>query len=73
MYSRPGCGLCDQARATILATRERVPFHYEEVDVSGDDALEREYGLRIPVVLVDGEELFEISVDERDLAAALAS
>jgi hypothetical protein len=72
MYSRPGCGLCDEARATIFAARGHAPFHYEEVDISGDDALEREYGLRIPVVLVDGEELFELRVDERELAAAVA-
>ena len=71
LYSRPGCGLCDEARATILAERERTPFRFEDVDVSGDDALELEYGIRIPVVLVDGEELFEIRVDPDDLAEAL--
>jgi hypothetical protein len=72
MYSRPGCGLCDEARSVILEAREGVTFDFMEVDVSGDDALEREYGLRIPVVLVDGRELFEIRVDERELAAAVA-
>lgn len=63
MYSRPGCGLCDEARLVILAERARTPFEFEDVDVSGDDALELEYGIRIPVVLVDGEERFEISLD----------
>ena len=63
MYSRPGCGLCDEARAVILAERDRTPFTYREVDVSGDDVLELEFGIRIPVVLVDGVERFEISVD----------
>jgi glutaredoxin len=71
MYSRPGCGLCDEARETILAERERTPFAFEEVDVSGDDALELEYGIRIPVVLVDGQEVFEIRVDPGGLAAAV--
>ena len=63
MYSRPGCGLCDEARELILAERERTPFDYREVDISGDDALELEYGIRIPVVLVDGLERFEIRVE----------
>ena len=67
LYSRPRCGLCDEARDTILAVRERVPFDFREIDVSGDDALELEYGIRIPVVLVDGEELAEIRVGEREL------
>ena len=71
MYSRPGCGLCDEARAVILAERERTSFGFEEVDISGDDALELEYGIRIPVVLIDGDERFEISLDRRRFAAEL--
>jgi glutaredoxin len=63
MYSRPGCGLCDEAREVILAERTRTSFAFEEIDISGDDDLELEYGIRIPVVLVDGEERFEIRVD----------
>ena len=73
MYSRPGCGLCDRAREVILRERERIAFDYREVDISGDDALELEYGIRIPVVLVDGQELFEIEVDARALAQAIAT
>ena len=71
MYARPGCGLCDEAREAIMAERARTPFDYREVDVSGDDALELEYGIRIPVVLVDGRELFEIRVDAGRLADAI--
>ena len=81
MYSRPGCGLCDEAREVILAVREGraaaagasgVAFDYDEIDISGDDALELEYGIRIPVVAVDGKELFEIAVDPAGLAAAVS-
>ena len=72
LYSRPGCHLCDAARDVLLAERERTPFALEEVDVETDDALELEYGIRIPVVLIDGEEAFEISVDRERLARALA-
>ena len=50
-----------------MAVRERVPFAFREVDIFGDDALELEYGIRIPVVLVDGDELAEIRVGEREL------
>jgi glutaredoxin len=71
MYSRPGCGLCDEARRVILGERRRTPFRYEEVDISGDDALELEYGIRIPVVLIDGEERFEVRVDPAELALAV--
>ena len=73
MYSRPGCGLCDEAREVILRERERTPFDYREVDISGDDALELEYGIRIPVVLVNGQELFEVQVDAGRLAEAVST
>lgn len=71
LYARPGCHLCDDARAVIEAARAEVAFVFEEVDIESDDALVRDYGLRIPVVAVDGDELFEISVDETALLAAV--
>jgi len=71
MYSRPGCGLCDEAREVVMAERERTPFSYQEIDISADDALELEYGVRIPVVLVDGVEVFEIRVDPGQLSETL--
>ena len=67
IYGKPGCHLCDEARAVIEAVRAERPFALEEVDVSLDPRLLREYGERIPVVEVDGEEAFEHRVD----AAAL--
>jgi glutaredoxin len=63
LYARPGCHLCDEAREVILAVRERRPFAFAEIDIESDDELLREYGIRIPVVTVDGEERFEITVD----------
>ena len=73
LYSRPGCGLCDEARRVLLAEREGTDFAFEEVNVETDDALELEYGIRIPVVLIDGEEAFEISVDRAAFARALGA
>jgi hypothetical protein len=69
MYSRARCGLCDEAREVILGLREEAAFDYEEISVEDDDVLEREYGLRVPVVLVDGVERFEVAVSAADLRA----
>jgi glutaredoxin len=71
LYTRPGCHLCDVARETLLAQRARSAFDLEEVDIDGDDELELEYGIRVPVVEVDGEEVFEVTVDAVELAAIL--
>ena len=71
MYSRRTCGLCDKVRAVILAERERRPFRFEEVFIDGDDELERSYGLRVPVIEVDGTEEFEIAVQPARLRRLL--
>jgi glutaredoxin len=71
LYTRPGCHLCDVARETVLSLRERVGFEFEEIDIEADEELELEYGIRIPVVEVDGEEAFEVSVDAAQLARML--
>jgi glutaredoxin len=64
LYGRPGCHLCDDARAVLERVRAAVPFRLEEVDIERDDALMRRYLERIPVVAVDGEEVAELFVDE---------
>ena len=69
MFSRERCGLCDEARRVIERVRADVPFAFDEVRIDGDEELERTYGLRVPVVLVDGEEEFEIEVDPDHLRA----
>ena len=71
MYSRRTCGLCDKARAVILAERERGAFRFEEITIDGDDELERKYGLRVPVVEVNGTEEFEIAVEPMRLRSLL--
>jgi glutaredoxin len=63
MYSRRTCGLCDEARAVIDAELRRTSFSFREVFIDRDEALEREYGLRVPVVLVRGSEEFEFRVE----------
>jgi glutaredoxin len=68
LYGKPGCHLCDGARAAVERVRAEHPFELREVDVSLDPELHRAYGERIPVVELDGEELFEFYVDAAELA-----
>ena len=63
LYSRPGCHLCDDARVVL----ERVGVPFEEIDIESDDELLKRYLERIPVVALDGEELYDFFVDEQDL------
>jgi glutaredoxin len=68
LYSRPGCHLCDDARAALARVRARAPFALQEVDIESDDALHARYLERIPVVALDGQELFDYFVDEETLS-----
>jgi len=63
LYGKPGCHLCDEARAELERIRSEHPFELEQVDITLDATLHRRYGERIPVLELDGEELFDLRVD----------
>lgn len=71
LYGKPGCCLCDEARDVVSEVRRARGFALEEVDVSLDPGLQREYGERIPVVAVDGVEAFEYRVEAAELQKRL--
>jgi glutaredoxin len=71
LYTRPGCHLCDDARAALVRVQRQHPFTLTEIDIESDDALHRALLERIPVVELDGEHLFDYFVDEAALAARL--
>jgi len=72
LYGRPGCHLCDEARETLLRVRSEAPFELLEIDIECDDELFKRYLERIPVVCLNGEELFEFHVDEAALRHRLS-
>ncbi|HWK28890.1 MAG TPA: glutaredoxin family protein [Solirubrobacter sp.] len=67
LYGRPGCHLCDEARETLARVQHTAPFRLAEVNIETDDALHARYLERIPVIALDGEELFDYEVDEEAL------
>ncbi len=71
LYGKPGCHLCDDARAAVATALAGRRVVLREVDISLDPGLERAYGERIPVVAVDGDERFQYFVDPAALARLL--
>ena len=67
------CHLCGEARLAMDRVSAASGVAWEEVDVAGDAGLAREYGDRLPVVLLDGAEHGYWQVEEarllRDLSA----
>ncbi|MEU8182444.1 glutaredoxin family protein [Micromonospora sp. NPDC049044] len=56
LITRPGCHLCDDAKAALDRVVAVTGDKWVEWDVTDDEGLEREYGDRLPVVLLDGKE-----------------
>jgi glutaredoxin len=71
LYTRVGCHLCETAEAVLVAERAASAFLLEVVDVDTDPELDRRYGVRVPVVAVDGVEEFEYEVPPDLLRARL--
>ncbi|MGB8328013.1 MAG: glutaredoxin family protein, partial [Steroidobacteraceae bacterium] len=68
LLSRPGCGLCEEMREQLALLGERVALPPLEVlDVDSDAGLARRYGLKIPVLLLDGVAVCFARLDEREL------
>jgi glutaredoxin len=72
LYSKPGCHLCDDARAVIEAVCVELGEKYDEIDISASEELMRSYGEEIPVTFVDGRQHDFWRVDADRLRRALA-
>jgi glutaredoxin len=69
LISRDGCHLCENAEAVL----DRIlPGQWSRVDVDSSIELERDYGDRVPVVLLDGAEHGYWRVEEARLLRDLA-
>ena len=68
LYGRPGCHLCDEARAAILGL-EGVELR--EVDIESDDELFKAMLERIPVVELGGRVVSELEFDVEEFSAVL--
>ncbi len=73
LYSRDDCHLCDVAKGRIESAGKHVMFRFETVDVDDDPERYASYNERVPVVYVNGEELFAFRVNERVLVRKLKS
>ena len=73
VYSTPECHLCAEAMAALRRLQPELGFELQERDITADDVLHGTYLERVPVVALDGEELFDYFVDEAALRERLES
>ena len=66
LYTRPGCHLCEEARAEIGAAGCEDEYLLEEINIESDPALVELYGWEIPVIHINGIKAFKyrLTADE---------
>ncbi len=72
LLTRPGCHLCDDARAVIASVAAELGVSWHERDITESESDLRAYGDMIPVTLIDGVQHDFWRVSEQRLRAALA-
>lgn len=72
LIGKPGCHLCDEARAVVARVAEELGVGWTELDITRDEKLAEQYWEQIPVTLVDGRRHDFWHVDEARLRATLA-
>jgi hypothetical protein len=72
VYGKPGCHLCDIAKAVIRGVRQRREFRLEEKNILDDPGDYERYKELIPVVLVNGREVARYGITAERFEKALA-
>jgi glutaredoxin len=71
IYSKPGCHLCDEAKAAIHASGCDGQFTLEEINIESDSELRRQYRYEIPVITIDGVEAFRHRLNSEEFREAI--
>jgi glutaredoxin len=66
-YTRKRCPLCEKAKELILELKEEWNFSFEEIDIDESDELTEQYGIMIPVVHINGEEVAFGIINKMDI------
>ncbi len=63
LYARPGCHLCEEAKALIAPMLGEFGATLREVNIDEDDALRERYGSDIPVIFIGARKAAKHHVD----------
>ena len=63
LYTRPGCHLCDEAKALIGPLLRGAGARLREVNIDADPALRARYDLDVPVIFLGARKVAKHRVD----------
>jgi hypothetical protein len=72
LYSRPGCGLCEEMLSELAALPEAGSYGVDVLDIDADEAAKVRYGHKIPVLFFGGELVCHGHLDAAEVYKALA-
>jgi hypothetical protein len=72
LYSRAGCGLCEDMLAQLATLPEALDVPVDVADVDDDPAARVRYGHKVPVLLYAGELVCHGHLDAEEVHKALA-
>ena len=64
LYKRENCSLCDEAVVMLEWLQEDYPIELEQIDITGDEALETAYLFEIPVLIHEGQVISQGRYDD---------
>lgn len=73
LYGKPECCLCDEAMEVLRKVNAVIAFDLEKIDISRNPELLDAFGLKIPVIFVDGVQVFKYRVNEGRLLSLLST
>lgn len=59
LYTRRGCGLCDEMKHVVAEVMQEFAADLEEIDVDGDFDLRGRFGAEVPVLFINGRKAFK--------------
>ena len=71
IYQRDGSHLCEIASAQLEQLQGDYQFELKQIDIESNVELHRLYLERIPVIALDGQELYDFEIDLQDLKSRL--
>ena len=73
LYTKPGCGLCEEMKAQMALANSEELYTLQEVDIGKDAGLFAQYRYEIPVLLINGVEAFRHRLSAKDFRSYLTS
>ena len=65
LYTRERCHLCDEVKRQLTLLRQEADFKIREVNIDESEELRERYNERVPVVAINGREVFDYRLDAK--------